>query len=178
MEHRQNTPTFPKCSTRNPSSFQELVRRKELVWPPRRFYSCSFCRREFRSSQALGGHMNVHRRDKAMLKQQYSPKSSPSDQSSDRMQKDSAMFFLDIDFGGLQMFPSAGDHEIRTVPLFEDGELLDKTVASCKRIKKSDRNLPCLRRELFTGCKKITGSVEDVDLELRLGSKPPLPAVN
>ncbi|GJR79246.1 zinc finger protein 10-like protein [Tanacetum coccineum] len=39
-----------------------------FVWPPRS-YTCSFCRREFRSAQALGGHMNVHRREKAKLKQ-------------------------------------------------------------------------------------------------------------
>ncbi|RHN59085.1 putative transcription factor C2H2 family [Medicago truncatula] len=39
------------------------------IWPPRS-YSCSFCRREFRSAQALGGHMNVHRKDRARLKQQ------------------------------------------------------------------------------------------------------------
>ncbi|XVE69232.1 hypothetical protein DITRI_Ditri09bG0135800 [Diplodiscus trichospermus] len=38
------------------------------IWPPRS-YSCSFCRRQFRSAQALGGHMNVHRRDRAKLKQ-------------------------------------------------------------------------------------------------------------
>ncbi|XP_057523857.1 zinc finger protein 11-like [Amaranthus tricolor] len=38
------------------------------VWPPRS-YTCNFCRREFRSAQALGGHMNVHRRDRAKLKQ-------------------------------------------------------------------------------------------------------------
>ncbi|KAJ9539906.1 hypothetical protein OSB04_026412 [Centaurea solstitialis] len=38
-----------------------------FVWPPRS-YSCSFCRREFRSAQALGGHMNVHRRERAKLK--------------------------------------------------------------------------------------------------------------
>nr|GMC81737.1 zinc finger protein 10-like [Ipomoea batatas] len=42
------------------------------VWPPRS-YTCNFCRREFRSAQALGGHMNVHRRDRAKLKH-----SSPS----------------------------------------------------------------------------------------------------
>ncbi|KAK4785867.1 hypothetical protein SAY86_002556 [Trapa natans] len=39
------------------------------VWPPRS-YSCSFCDGEFRSAQALGGHMNVHRRDRARLKHQ------------------------------------------------------------------------------------------------------------
>ncbi|KAL5569023.1 hypothetical protein UlMin_025598 [Ulmus minor] len=38
------------------------------IWPPRS-YSCSFCMREFRSAQALGGHMNIHRRDRARLKQ-------------------------------------------------------------------------------------------------------------
>ncbi|XP_028213722.1 zinc finger protein 10-like [Glycine soja] len=42
------------------------------IWPPRS-YSCRFCRKEFRSAQALGGHMNVHRRDRARLKQPYSP---------------------------------------------------------------------------------------------------------
>ncbi|KAL2336567.1 hypothetical protein Fmac_011013 [Flemingia macrophylla] len=49
------------------------------IWPPRS-YPCSFCRREFRSAQALGGHMNVHRRDRARLKQPYSPQNEvPSD---------------------------------------------------------------------------------------------------
>lgn len=43
------------------------------TWPPRS-YTCTFCRREFRSAQALGGHMNVHRRDRAMMRQ-----SPPSD---------------------------------------------------------------------------------------------------
>ncbi|CAL0317666.1 unnamed protein product [Lupinus luteus] len=42
------------------------------IWPPRS-YSCTFCKREFRSAQALGGHMNVHRRDRARLKQNLSP---------------------------------------------------------------------------------------------------------
>ena len=45
-------------------------------WPPR-LYSCSYCKREFRSAQALGGHMNVHRRDRALLKQVIIP--TPND---------------------------------------------------------------------------------------------------
>ncbi|KAA8527740.1 hypothetical protein F0562_035391 [Nyssa sinensis] len=39
-----------------------------FLWPPRS-YTCSFCKREFRSAQALGGHMNVHRRERARLRQ-------------------------------------------------------------------------------------------------------------
>jgi hypothetical protein len=46
------------------------------VWPPRS-YSCTFCQREFRSAQALGGHMNVHRRDRALLR--LGGSSSPED---------------------------------------------------------------------------------------------------
>ncbi|TYG42347.1 hypothetical protein ES288_D12G248800v1 [Gossypium darwinii] len=45
------------------------------TWPPRS-YTCSFCTREFRSAQALGGHMNVHRRDRARLRQTYPATSS------------------------------------------------------------------------------------------------------
>ncbi|XP_009784163.1 transcriptional regulator SUPERMAN-like [Nicotiana sylvestris] len=48
-----------------------------FLWPPRS-YTCSFCKREFRSAQALGGHMNVHRRDRARLRLQSSP---PKDNS-------------------------------------------------------------------------------------------------
>jgi hypothetical protein len=36
------------------------------AWPPRS-YTCAFCRREFKSAQALGGHMNVHRRERAKM---------------------------------------------------------------------------------------------------------------
>ncbi|XP_058181788.1 probable transcriptional regulator RABBIT EARS [Rhododendron vialii] len=49
-----------------------------FVWPPR-CYSCGFCKREFWSAQALGGHMNIHRRDRARLKQ-YSLKSPDQSQ--------------------------------------------------------------------------------------------------
>lgn len=47
-------------------------------WPPRS-YTCSFCKREFRSAQALGGHMNVHRRDRARLRQSPPPPITTTD---------------------------------------------------------------------------------------------------
>ncbi|KAL1354509.1 hypothetical protein HN51_068313 [Arachis hypogaea] len=46
------------------------------TWPPRS-YTCTFCRREFRSAQALGGHMNVHRRDRARLHHHQPPLPPP-----------------------------------------------------------------------------------------------------
>lgn len=33
-----------------------------------RLYECTFCKKGFSSAQALGGHMNIHRKDKAKLK--------------------------------------------------------------------------------------------------------------
>lgn len=47
------------------------------TWPPRS-YMCTFCKREFKSAQALGGHMNVHRRDRARLHNQVQPNSNTS----------------------------------------------------------------------------------------------------
>ncbi|XP_028785178.1 transcriptional regulator TAC1-like [Neltuma alba] len=37
-----------------------------------RSYTCGFCQKGFSNAQALGGHMNIHRRDRARLRQQYS----------------------------------------------------------------------------------------------------------
>lgn len=72
---KDNNKLMKKDSWRNiTSSFGEtsaIVNGELFTWPPRS-YSCSFCKREFRSAQALGGHMNVHRRDRARLRQ-YSP---------------------------------------------------------------------------------------------------------
>ncbi|KAK1430412.1 hypothetical protein QVD17_13121 [Tagetes erecta] len=34
-----------------------------------RSYECNFCKRGFTNAQALGGHMNIHRKDKAKAKQ-------------------------------------------------------------------------------------------------------------
>ncbi|XP_021813866.1 zinc finger protein 10 [Prunus avium] len=75
-----------KCSPPSPSSMNSTTWEEKAfaadaaghgplggcIWPPRS-YSCSFCMREFRSAQALGGHMNVHRRDRARLKQCLNP---------------------------------------------------------------------------------------------------------
>ncbi|KAH7437537.1 hypothetical protein KP509_05G076900 [Ceratopteris richardii] len=68
-------------------AFQEDIRRCSQ-WPPR-LYGCSLCHRPFSSAQALGGHMNMHRRDRARrvavgsvlpLKRMHSPALKPKDQ--------------------------------------------------------------------------------------------------
>ncbi|PWA69310.1 Zinc finger, C2H2 [Artemisia annua] len=36
-----------------------------------RSYECNFCKRGFTNAQALGGHMNIHRKHKAKLKESF-----------------------------------------------------------------------------------------------------------
>ncbi|OVA01272.1 zinc finger protein [Macleaya cordata] len=73
------------------------------TWPPRS-YTCTFCRREFRSAQALGGHMNVHRRDRARLRQSPPISADPSSSST----SSSTLIFPTQEFlaanGGLCLF--------------------------------------------------------------------------
>lgn len=68
-DFKVKVPSFDFCSDYNSSKLGDgdLVA-AGFSWPPRS-YICSFCKREFRSAQALGGHMNVHRRDRARLRQ-------------------------------------------------------------------------------------------------------------
>lgn len=41
-----------------------------------RSYECTFCKRGFTNAQALGGHMNIHRKDKAKAKQKIKEEAS------------------------------------------------------------------------------------------------------
>ncbi|XP_015055467.1 uncharacterized protein LOC107002056 [Solanum pennellii] len=68
-----------------------------------KFYRCSFCKRGFSNAQALGGHMNIHRRDRARLREfssdqnllsldinnsVYSPPPRPPPGNDDLLQRD------------------------------------------------------------------------------------------
>ncbi|KAL5981410.1 hypothetical protein ACLOJK_015468 [Asimina triloba] len=44
-----------------------------------RFYECMFCKRGFSTAQALGGHMNIHRRDRARIRHQIPSTSNKQD---------------------------------------------------------------------------------------------------
>ncbi|CAA3019631.1 transcriptional regulator SUPERMAN-like [Olea europaea subsp. europaea] len=70
-----------KWDTANLSFEKDLT--SGFSWPQRN-YECSFCKKEFKSAQALGGHMNFHRRDRAKMRLSSSwdsPNSNPNTNS-------------------------------------------------------------------------------------------------
>lgn len=145
------------------------------VWPPRS-YTCTFCKREFRSAQALGGHMNVHRRDRARLKQHTQQQQQ---QSIKRSSSDSSELIL-LNNDGRQEddhHHSKNNYYIETdlsvglLPPSSSSSTPEEEGLSCKRPKIVTNNISSTVVQLpavFIHKPKM----EDLDLELRLGKLP------
>ncbi|KAL8094156.1 hypothetical protein AgCh_035866 [Apium graveolens] len=66
------------------SSRSNIENHQKIVWSSSdeleigevRLYKCTFCGRGFSNAQALGGHMNIHRRDRARMKELDIPSST------------------------------------------------------------------------------------------------------
>ncbi|KAK8926093.1 putative transcriptional regulator RABBIT EARS [Platanthera zijinensis] len=151
------------------------------AWPPRS-YTCSFCRREFRSAQALGGHMNVHRRDRARLNQASSISTHAAHETNyDPNPNPNATSFLWPNKE--EIYSELGRRRRRIRDFFyddddDDDENNDEDGMSGKKMNYTD----------LTVGRQIDGSgefvkyddqqlklsispVEELDLELRLGEK-------
>ncbi|KAM2039110.1 hypothetical protein ACFX1T_012591 [Malus domestica] len=150
-----------------------------FAWPPRS-YTCSFCKREFRSAQALGGHMNVHRKDRARLKgspprdSQYTTPPPvflvPSSENMKWVVGDTLfnhpLNFKASDFGttvkkNAESFCGVGDRQC-------DG-FIGEEHGCIKTVKAADHpHHPIVRLDLEIGMLGDSNK-EDLDLELRLG---------
>ncbi|CAN1131711.1 Transcriptional regulator TAC1 [Linum perenne] len=131
MENTCSTRTRPYVETRSSSS-------RSSSW-----YVCSFCLRDFSSAQALGGHMNVHRRDRArllLLKSSTPPPPPATLSRSDSLQ--------DTNFDANEQHP-------KLTKLSEDEEEKEEEVVRLELGKgyycKQDP-LPALDLELRLGC--------------------------
>ncbi|KAK7257829.1 hypothetical protein RIF29_32086 [Crotalaria pallida] len=124
-------------------------------------YECNFCKRGFSNAQALGGHMNIHRKDKAKLKQQSSldihHQKVPSLEGKKSLQKDHV---------------SSRDDETKLIhmkqlPLFEESPTRSENQKPQGQIHDGDEIIT--RRALSSNGQ---GSSLELDLELRLGLEP------
>ncbi|KEH30185.1 putative transcription factor C2H2 family [Medicago truncatula] len=140
-----------------------------------RSYECNFCKRGFSNAQALGGHMNIHRKDKAKLKQQSSTNyqtqlpSNLEGSSSEDLNKLLPNLNTNI---VSQQAPSRGDEILVTqvrqqLPLFAESPTRNET-----QINPQGQ----VQREIITTQEALLLSAQDssseLDLELRLGPEP------
>ncbi|KAL4324335.1 hypothetical protein GQ457_11G021040 [Hibiscus cannabinus] len=156
------------------------------TWPPRS-YTCTFCRREFRSAQALGGHMNVHRRDRARLHQsQPSPPPPPAttvpliNQTSSSSSTNGALCFLyhlptpngvftspPINACSMSPYPF---NNLMPPPGFNNSPSSSLRYSITGAEPAADNNSISDATNTSNSCKEA--STEELDLELRLGHTP------
>uniref|UniRef100_A0A1J3FMD4 Transcriptional regulator SUPERMAN n=1 Tax=Noccaea caerulescens TaxID=107243 RepID=A0A1J3FMD4_NOCCA len=151
------------------------------TWPPRS-YTCNFCRREFRSAQALGGHMNVHRRDRASSRAHQCPTAvtAPLPTTTTLIIQSTASNIEGLShFYQLQNPSGFFDNSSDMVNFYGTTSCPSSNLAFS--VLNSPVELPPRLIEYSTGddesigwMKETTGtSVDEPDLELRLGHNPP-----
>ncbi|KAL9266588.1 Mitochondrial carrier protein MTM1-like protein [Drosera capensis] len=150
-KRRLSVVVSPCTTTTDDSSWEERAFAEDVArlfggyqWPSRS-YTCSFCRREFKSAQALGGHVNVHRRDKARLKQQ------------EQLQLLQHQQLLPMQKGRNHVYPSTypSHNPWRLGLIFNNSQ---------------ESDTGCKRRKIVAV--DTCASLDELDLELRLGDRP------
>ncbi|XP_054800180.1 transcriptional regulator TAC1-like [Prosopis cineraria] len=129
-----------------------------------RSYECVFCKRGFTTAQALGGHMNIHRKDRAKTKPSLGPSSSSK--------------LVDLSFYSAH----PGNYYLTTTPEVDSNcpqFYHPGTIRSSSHVQFGDRDVfgPGWRARSSSLCAvrdKVQDNIPDdgLDLELRLGYQP------
>ncbi|KAG0543661.1 hypothetical protein BDA96_02G208300 [Sorghum bicolor] len=169
----------PPCSDNNFSLLAAAA--DSSSWPPPQVrsppsssssssYTCGYCKKEFRSAQGLGGHMNVHRLDRArLIHQQYMSSSShrtappPSNPN-----PSCAVLDLGLSLSSL-LARGGGDGGGLPVPL--EKQLGDRFSSASSAAATNDYYSEVKNLELRMGACSHggDGTEERLDLQLRLG---------
>ncbi|KAK7325029.1 hypothetical protein VNO77_29053 [Canavalia gladiata] len=126
----------------------------------RRSYECNFCKRGFSIAQALGGHMNIHRKHKAKIKQ------TPSNSLDIHHKVNSS---VEEQTKPIQ-WPCHHVVRIRQLPLFSDSPVVSCEMQTPQYCEIPDKNIGIEESEMALPCSQ--GSSSELDLELRLGPHP------
>lgn len=139
-----------------------------------RSYECTFCKRGFTNAQALGGHMNIHRKDKAKAKANQKNQEDPlisnfksnekyqnlsyfPQSSSDGCNPLGAHVNYEVYLPSYNPSFQTGNYQYNYFPVWRPDHLKDHM----------DANL-----SLRVGLRPPVENEEEVDLELRLGQYP------
>lgn len=163
------------------SNRSNIENHQRLVWSTSdeleigevRLYKCTFCERGFSNAQALGGHMNIHRRDRARMKELEIP-SSRDGHSTHQLPSPDYRNFLQSASSDHRNQERNCTHK-RPLIFVDDQESRRKT-AGIKEVMQRSSTSNDLRSPIFAD-----GDVEktvqrtssfELDLELRLGPEP------
>lgn len=127
-----------------------------------RSYECTFCKRGFSNAQALGGHMNIHRKNKAKMKQS-------SNQAQDHRHRRHHTS-LDVHSKKVEDKTREETSELcmKQLPLFAETPSGETQKLESDFGDIHDRGVS----------EELKGSSSDLDLELRLGPDPPSPNIS
>ncbi|KAJ9696886.1 hypothetical protein PVL29_008887 [Vitis rotundifolia] len=143
---------------------------------PPKSYTCSFCTREFSSAQALGGHMNVHRRDRARSRHSL-PWASQHNNPNPSFSSPPSAKFLEFNLAVPSLPPSFSAFSSSPPSASTDEENYGDTKEEEKKSKRAfvglgkaksfmqEDEVKILKREI--GIR--SDPKENLDLELRLG---------
>ncbi|XP_028775672.1 probable transcriptional regulator RABBIT EARS [Neltuma alba] len=136
-----------------------------------RSYECTFCKRGFSNAQALGGHMNIHRKDKAKLKQssnqahRHRHHRQPSLDVHSKVEDRTHWPTCNMEDSSSRD-ENCSELRLKQLPLFAE--------TPCGETEKPEELGHIHDRGI---AEEIKGSPSDLDLELRLGPDPPSPTI-
>ncbi|KAH8515360.1 hypothetical protein H0E87_003999 [Populus deltoides] len=152
--------------SKSSSDEEEITDRSDQDTGTGRSYECVFCKRGFTTAQALGGHMNIHRKDRAKSR----PSSVPS--LSSKVDEDYASF---QGYPPIQSYPPHyptpheqhnGDFYVQSPHhLYPFGDDLRRSLSLQIGPSHVDDNT---KEKIEDGI----GADDELDLELRLGHDP------
>ncbi|KAJ1422033.1 Zinc finger C2H2-type [Sesbania bispinosa] len=130
-----------------------------------RSYECNFCKRGFSNAQALGGHMNIHRKDKAKLKQQSSSSSNQTHQHKSSSGEQYSKLNWNWNVSQQDHASSRDEIHMRQLPLFAESPTTTELI-----ITEKPQGSQTEEGALISDHQG--GSSMELDLELRLGPEP------
>ncbi|XP_010543270.1 PREDICTED: transcriptional regulator TAC1 [Tarenaya hassleriana] len=130
-----------------------------------RSYICSFCMRGFSNAQALGGHMNIHRRDRAKLRQLLEEKDDGLNEQQDSVCEEAKQDRVDDKLGFHQKVDAA-EKVVELSDFIGMASLVDE-----KRSKEQNKEESLQDMADHGSSSSYRETEEGLDLELRLGQR-------
>ncbi|KAG8389236.1 hypothetical protein BUALT_Bualt02G0207900 [Buddleja alternifolia] len=131
-----------------------------------RWYECVFCKRGFNTAQALGGHMNIHRKDRTTSSKPAASTSSNNPIKQTRNINHAA---------GSRLYPQVQpsrvlDHDLPVHQYFsDDRRRSDYDHRQALNLLSLEFDHPTVLEDLEKNRSQVMDQKEDLDLELRLG---------